>query len=60
LPYREDFESYPRNAKLGSCGTSGLYAALCVAGFLFIFLKLPETKGKSLEQIKKEMVDGTT
>jgi len=32
-----------------------LYALICVAGFLVIYYKLPETKGKSLEQIEKEM-----
>ena len=45
------------NAKLGSSGTFWLYAAICVAGFVFIFFKLPETKGKSLEQIERELVD---
>lgn len=45
------------NAKLGSAGTFWLYAAICIAGFVFIKLKLPETKGKTLEQIEKELVD---
>jgi sugar porter (SP) family MFS transporter len=45
------------NARLGSAGTFWLYAAICVAGFLFIWLRLPETKGKSLEQIERELVD---
>jgi sugar porter (SP) family MFS transporter len=45
------------NAKLGSAGTFWLYAGICVAGFLFIKCKLPETKGKTLEQIEKELVD---
>ena len=31
-----------------------LYAVICVAGFAVIYFKLPETKGKSLEQIEKE------
>src|SRR6185369_5942736 len=42
------------NAKLGSAGTFWLYAAICVAGFLFVKLRLPETKGKTLEQIERE------
>ena len=45
------------NAKLGAAGTFWLYAAICVAGFVFILIKLPETKGKSLEQIERELVD---
>src|SRR6202162_2741001 len=44
------------NAKLGSAGTFWLYAAICAAGFVFIKVKLPETKGKSLEQIERELV----
>jgi len=45
------------NAGLGSAGTFWLYAAICVAGFLFILRKLPETKGKSLEDIERQLVD---
>ena len=50
--------SFPMlNAQLGSAGTFWLYGAICVAGFIFIFFKLPETKGKTLEQIEKELVN---
>jgi sugar porter (SP) family MFS transporter len=45
------------NSTLGSARTFWLYAAICVAGFIFIKLKLPETRGKSLEQIERELVD---
>ena len=45
------------NAKLGPSGTFWLYAVICVAGFIYVFLKLPETKNKSLEQIERELVD---
>lgn len=45
------------NAKLGPSGTFWLYAVICVAGFIYIFVKLPETKNKSLEQIERELVD---
>jgi sugar porter (SP) family MFS transporter len=45
------------NSKLGPAGTFWLYGAICVVGFLFIFNKLPETKGKTLEQIEKDLVD---
>jgi len=45
------------NAKLGPSGTFWLYAGICAAGFFYIFLKLPETKNKSLEQIERDLVD---
>ena len=45
------------NAKLGPAGTFWLYAAICGAGFIYIFVKLPETKNKSLEQLEKDLVD---
>lgn len=45
------------NTHLGSAGTFGLYAGICVVGFLFILARLPETKGKTLEEIEYELVD---
>jgi MFS family permease len=45
------------NKRLGAHGTFWLYAAICVLGFFFILWKLPETKGKSLEKIEREMAD---
>jgi MFS transporter, SP family, xylose:H+ symportor len=45
------------NAKLGAAGTFSLYAVICVLGFFFIRLKLPETKNKTLEEIERELVD---
>ncbi|WP_291533958.1 sugar porter family MFS transporter [Bacteroides sp.] len=44
------------NAGLGTGGTFGLYAVICLAGFLFIWKYIPETKGKSLEQLENELV----
>ena len=41
---------------LGAAGTFWLYSGICVLGFLFILARLPETKGKSLEQIERELV----
>lgn len=46
--------SFPTlNASLGSSGTFWIYAAICICGFVFFFRRLPETKGKSLEEIEK-------
>jgi hypothetical protein len=45
------------NKALGPANTFWIYAAICVAGFIFIKMFLPETKGKTLEQIEKELVD---
>ncbi|HET7733603.1 MAG TPA: sugar porter family MFS transporter [Paludibacter sp.] len=44
------------NASLGAAGTFWVYAAICLVSFVFILLKLPETKGKSLEELEKELV----
>ena len=32
-----------------------LYALICIGGFITLYLKLPETKGKTLEQIETEL-----
>jgi sugar porter (SP) family MFS transporter len=45
------------NKHLGASGTFWLYAVICTFGFIYIFVKLPETKNKSLEQIERELVD---
>lgn len=46
--------SFPAlNTSLGSSGTFWVYAAICLCGFVFFFRWLPETKGKSLEEIEK-------
>ena len=43
------------NARLGPAGTFWSYGIICLAGWLFLYLRLPETKGKSLEQIEVEL-----
>jgi len=40
------------NHSLGAAKTFWIYAAICIAGFVFIKAGLPETKGKTLEQIE--------
>ena len=44
------------NKSLGSYGTFWIYALVCGCGFLFFFRRLPETKGKSLEQLEEELI----
>lgn len=43
------------NKKLEASGSFWLFALICFLGFLFIKNKVVETKGKTLEQIEKEM-----
>lgn len=43
------------NRALGPAGTFWTYAAICVLGFVFIFLRLPETKGITLEEIESRL-----
>lgn len=43
------------NSSLGSYGTFWLYGAICILGFFFVKSRLPETKGKSLEEIENEI-----
>jgi sugar porter (SP) family MFS transporter len=40
------------NKGVGSAGAFWIYAAICMAGFAFIKFRLPETKGKTLEEIE--------
>ncbi|MGQ1947858.1 sugar porter family MFS transporter [Geofilum sp. OHC36d9] len=44
------------NKAFGASGTFWLYGVICVGGLIFIYKNLPETKGKSLEEIESEMV----
>lgn len=45
------------NQALGSYGTFWIYSLVCLCGFIFLFRRLPETKGKSLEQLEKELIN---
>jgi MFS family permease len=43
------------NKAFGASGTFALYSTICIIGFFYLWKKLPETKGKSLEQIEMEL-----
>jgi SP family arabinose:H+ symporter-like MFS transporter len=45
------------NRGLGPARTFWIYAVISVFGFLFIKSRVRETKGKTLEQIERELVD---
>ncbi len=45
------------NKYLGTSGTFILYSAVCLLGFIYMWIKLPETKQKSLEQIEKNLME---
>lgn len=49
--------SFPSmNAALGSSGSFWIYSAICICAFAFLWNRCPETKGKSLLQLEKELV----
>ena len=45
------------NKTIGPANAFWVFAAICIAGFLFILFCVPETKSKTLEQIERELVD---
>ena len=50
--------SFPSlNASLGSSGTFWIYSAICICGFIFFRRRCPETKGKTLEELEKELTE---
>jgi len=46
------------NKGLGPAGTFWIYAGISVFGFIFIRSRVRETKGKTLEQIERELAGG--
>jgi len=44
------------NKQLGGAATLLIFAALCVIYFIYIKIKIPETKGKSLEELERMLV----
>ena len=49
--------SFPSmNAALGSSGTFWIYSGICVCAFIYLLRNCPETKGKSLEELERELI----
>ena len=48
------------NATLKASGTFWTYALICLAGLVYIAVSLPETKGKTLEEIESFLKIGAT
>lgn len=45
------------NAALGCSGSFWIYSAICLCGFIYFLRACPETKGRSLEELEKELTD---
>ena len=43
------------NEAIGAAGIFWIYGGICLAGFLFIWKQLPETKEKTLEELESEL-----
>ena len=46
------------NAGLGAAGSFLLYGLICFAGLIFIYRKVPETKGVTLEALEAQLAQG--
>jgi SP family sugar porter-like MFS transporter len=44
------------NKGLGAAGTFWLYGLICLLGGIFVMRIVPETKGKTLEEIENELI----
>lgn len=51
------FSFPPMNAALGSSGSFWIYSAICFCGFAYLLHRCPETKGVSLEELEKKLVE---
>jgi SP family sugar porter-like MFS transporter len=46
------------NATLSTAGVFWTYAGICLAGYLYLFFRLPETRNRSLEEIEARILAG--
>ncbi|MBO4444599.1 MAG: sugar porter family MFS transporter [Bacteroidaceae bacterium] len=47
------------NRALGTYGTFWIYSGVCLCSFIYLFLRCPETKGKTLEEMESLMIKKT-
>ena len=52
-PFYERY--FQLNSALGSAGTFWIFPTICVAGLLFLYFSLPETRGRTLEGIERSL-----
>jgi len=45
------------DSSLGIAGSFWIFGGICAASFIYLLIVLPETKGKTLEDIERELVD---
>ena len=43
------------NAALGTYGTFWIYSGVCICSFIYLYKVCPETKGKTFEELEKEL-----
>ncbi|MGB7266993.1 MAG: MFS transporter, partial [Terracidiphilus sp.] len=48
------------NHAFTTSGTFLVYGVVCFLGFVFVFLFVPETRGKTLEEIESDAMQGTS
>jgi len=46
----------PMNTSLGTYGTFWVYSIICALSFVYLYKNCPETKGKSLEELERDLV----
>ena len=44
------------NAALGSSGSFWIYSAICLSAYVFFLRRCPETKGRTLEELERELI----
>ena len=50
--------SFPiMNARLGSYGSFWIYSAICCVAYVYLFRRCPETRGKSLDDLERELTN---